>query len=166
MLSSVKSLERFIHKLSADFTFRYIVINFPAHLLRYETSDPNKYQQPFHQSPRTRNVRNACFQLQKKHRLLGKEGEYLVWSICSLLHLKHPDWDIALVFFTRSLYDLMIGLLDQWIRRFSSDELHYDPKTNLKLRVLHAWGAKEQLGIRNDLRFTRQKAWDSCRTTH
>ena len=63
------------------------------------------------------------------------------------MHLKHPEWDIALVFFTRSLYDLMIRLLDQWIRRFSSGELQYDPQTNQKLRVLHAWGAKEQPGL-------------------
>ena len=63
------------------------------------------------------------------------------------MHLKHPDWDIALVFFTRSLYDLITGLLDQWIKRFSCGEMQYDPKTNLKLRVFHAWGAKEQPGL-------------------
>ena len=63
------------------------------------------------------------------------------------MHLKHPDWDIALVFFTRSLYELMISLLDQWIRRFSGGELHYDPQTNQKLRVFHAWGAKDQPGL-------------------
>lgn len=63
------------------------------------------------------------------------------------MHLKHPEWDIALVFFTRSLYDLMIQSLDQWIRRFSGGELSYNPKTNKKLRVLHAWGGKEQTGF-------------------
>ncbi|WP_321170115.1 DEAD/DEAH box helicase [Mastigocoleus testarum] len=63
------------------------------------------------------------------------------------MHLKHPEWDIALVFFTRSLYDPIIRLLDQWIRRFSGGELQYDPQNNYKLRVLHAWGAKEQPGF-------------------
>lgn len=63
------------------------------------------------------------------------------------MHLKHPDWDIALIFFTRSLYDVTITLLDQWMRRFSAGEMNYDPKTNKKLRVLHAWGGKEQAGF-------------------
>jgi superfamily I DNA and RNA helicase len=83
-------------------------------------------------------------------RIRGVAGSGKTVLLCQKaahMHLKHPDWDIALVFFTRSLYDLMIGLLDQWIRRFSCGEIQYDPKTNLKLQVLHAWGAKEQPGF-------------------
>ncbi len=79
--------------------------------------------------------------------IAGSGKTVLLCQKAAHMHLKHPDWDIALVFFTRSLYNLMIGLLDQWIRRFSGDELNYDPKTNLKLQVLHAWGAKEQPGF-------------------
>ncbi|MFM7367780.1 MAG: DNA/RNA helicase, partial [Sphaerospermopsis kisseleviana] len=79
--------------------------------------------------------------------IAGSGKTVLLCQKAASMHLKHPDWDIALVFFTRSLYDLMIGLLDQWIRRFSCGEMHYDPKTNLKLQVLHAWGAKEQPGL-------------------
>ncbi|WP_017654073.1 DEAD/DEAH box helicase [Fortiea contorta] len=79
--------------------------------------------------------------------IAGSGKTVLLCQKAAHMHLKHPDWDIALVFFTRSLYDLMIGLLDQWIRRFSCGEMQYDPKTNLKLRVLHAWGAKEQPGL-------------------
>jgi superfamily I DNA and RNA helicase len=83
-------------------------------------------------------------------RIRGVAGSGKTVLLCQKaahMHLKHPDWDIALVFFTRSLYDLIIGLIDQWIRRFSCGELQYDPKTNCKLRVLHAWGAKEQPGL-------------------
>ncbi|AFY35229.1 DEAD/DEAH box helicase [Calothrix sp. PCC 7507] len=83
-------------------------------------------------------------------RIRGVAGSGKTVLLCQKaahMHLKHPDWDIALVFFTRSLYDLMIGLLDQWIRRFSCGESQYDPKTNPKLQVLHAWGAKEQPGF-------------------
>ncbi|MFK0732946.1 MAG: ATP-binding domain-containing protein [Gloeotrichia echinulata IR180] len=79
--------------------------------------------------------------------IAGSGKTVLLCQKAAHMHLKHPDWDIALVFFTRSLYDLMIGLLDQWIRHFSCGEIHYDPKTNLKLQVLHAWGAKEQPGF-------------------
>jgi len=63
------------------------------------------------------------------------------------MHLKHPDWDIALVFFTRTLYELMISLVDRWLRRFSNGDLQYDPKTNKKIRLLHAWGAKDHPGL-------------------
>ncbi|MBS9388397.1 MAG: ATP-binding domain-containing protein [Dolichospermum sp. WA123] len=79
--------------------------------------------------------------------IAGSGKTVLLCQKAAHMHLKHPDWDIALVFFTRSLYDLMIGLLDQWIKRFSCGEMQYDPKTNSKLRVFHAWGAKEQPGL-------------------
>ncbi|MDJ0619145.1 MAG: ATP-binding domain-containing protein [Calothrix sp. MO_192.B10] len=79
--------------------------------------------------------------------IAGSGKTVLLCQKAAHMHLKHPDWDIALVFFNRSLYDLMIGLLDRWIRRFSGGELHYDPETNQKLRVFHAWGAKEQPGL-------------------
>ncbi|KYC42000.1 DNA/RNA helicase [Scytonema hofmannii PCC 7110] len=79
--------------------------------------------------------------------IAGSGKTVLLCQKAAHMHLKHPDWDIAIVFFTRSLHDLMIKLLDRWIRRFSSGELTYDPKTNHKLRVLHAWGAKEHPGL-------------------
>jgi len=79
--------------------------------------------------------------------IAGSGKTVLLCQKAAHMHLKHPDWDIALVFFTRSLYDLITGLLDQWIKRFSCGEMQYDPKTNLKLRVFHAWGAKEQPGL-------------------
>lgn len=79
--------------------------------------------------------------------IAGSGKTVLLCQKAAHMHLKHPDWDIALVFFTRSLYDLMTGLVDQWIRRFSGGELQYEEKTNHKLQVLHAWGAKEQPGF-------------------
>ncbi len=79
--------------------------------------------------------------------IAGSGKTVLLCQKAAHMHLKHPEWDIALVFFTRSLYDPMIRLLDQWIRRFSSGELQYDPQSNQKLRVLHAWGAKKQPGL-------------------
>ena len=79
--------------------------------------------------------------------IAGSGKTVLLCQKAAHMHLKHPEWDIALVFFTRSLYDPIIRLLDQWIRRFSGGELQYDPQNNYKLRVLHAWGAKEQPGF-------------------
>jgi len=67
------------------------------------------------------------------------------------MHFKHPDWEIALVFFTRSLYDAIVTVVDRWMRRFSNGEVAYDPNKNNKLKVLHAWGAKQQPGFYSTL---------------
>jgi superfamily I DNA and RNA helicase len=83
-------------------------------------------------------------------RLRGVAGSGKTILLCQKaahMHLKHPEWDIALVFFSRTLYDTIIGLLDRWLRRFSNGEIGYDQKENHNLRVLHAWGAKEQPGF-------------------
>lgn len=83
-------------------------------------------------------------------RLRGVAGSGKTVLLCQKaahMHLKHPDWDIALVFFTRTLYDPITGLLDRWLRRFSNGDVGYDPQTNPKLRVLHAWGGKERPGL-------------------
>jgi superfamily I DNA and RNA helicase len=85
--------------------------------------------------------------MQRIRGIAGSGKTVLLCQKAAHMHIKHPDWDIALVFFSRSLYDQMISLVDKWLRRFSGGELQYDPKTNTKLRVLHAWGAKEQPGL-------------------
>lgn len=78
--------------------------------------------------------------------IAGSGKTVLLCQKAAHMHLKHPDWDIALVFFSRSLYELIIQQLDKWLRRFSHGEVQYDPK-NPKLRSLHAWGAKSQPGL-------------------
>ncbi|NET08498.1 MAG: ATP-binding domain-containing protein [Symploca sp. SIO2B6] len=99
------------------------------------------------------------FDLQQEHigkeippgpqRIRGIAGSGKTVVLCQKaahMHLKHPDWDIALVFFSRSLYHPIIAQLDKWLRRFSAGEVGYEPK-NSKLRPLHAWGAKNQPGL-------------------
>lgn len=99
------------------------------------------------------------FDLQQEHigkeippgpqRIRGIAGSGKTVLLCQKaahMHLKHPEWDIAFVFFSRSLYHNIIAQLDKWMRRFSGNEVGYDPK-NLKLRSLHAWGAKNQPGL-------------------
>lgn len=100
------------------------------------------------------------FDLQQEHigkeippgfqRLRGIAGSGKTVLLCQKaahIHLKHPEWDIALVFFTRTLYDLMIGLVDKWLRRFSNGDVQYDPANNSKLRIIHAWGDKNRSGL-------------------
>jgi len=99
------------------------------------------------------------FDLQQEHigkeippgpqRIRGIAGSGKTVLLCQKaahMHLKHPDWDIAFVFWSRSLYHPIIAQLDKWLLRFSSGEVGYDPK-NGKLRSLHAWGAKNQPGL-------------------
>ena len=62
------------------------------------------------------------------------------------IHLKHPKWKIAFVFFSRSLYHTIIQEIDKWLRHFSQNQQGYEPK-NSNLLVLHAWGAKKQPGL-------------------
>ncbi len=78
--------------------------------------------------------------------IAGSGKTVLLCQKAAQMHLKHPDWDIALVFFSRSLYDPIIQQVDKWMRRFSSGEVRYDP-SNAKVRSLHAWGAKNQPGL-------------------
>lgn len=79
--------------------------------------------------------------------IAGSGKTVLLCQKAAHMHLKHPDWDIALVFFTRSLYDQIGSLIDRWMRHFSNGETAYDYKAKQKLRVLHAWGARDQPGL-------------------
>jgi superfamily I DNA and RNA helicase len=83
---------------------------------------------------------------QRVRGIAGSGKTILLCQKAAHMHLKHPDWDIAVVFFTRSLYDQIIRTLDSWLRHFSSGEVSFDPATS-KLKVLHAWGSKEQPGF-------------------
>jgi superfamily I DNA and RNA helicase len=82
--------------------------------------------------------------------IAGSGKTVLLCQKAAQMHLKHPGWDIALVFFNRSLYDVMTGTLDKWLRRFTKGAQGYDP-ANSKLKVLHAWGATNQPGFYREL---------------
>jgi len=78
--------------------------------------------------------------------IAGSGKTVLLCQKAAIMHLKHPEWDIAVVFFSRSLYSTIVELLDKWLRRFSNGEMGYK-SDNGKLRSLHAWGAKNQPGL-------------------
>ena len=78
--------------------------------------------------------------------IAGSGKTVLLCQKAAYMHLQHPEWDIALVFFTRSLYDLMESQVDFWLRYFSNGERGYD-KNNSKLKVFHAWGAQDRNGL-------------------
>ncbi len=79
--------------------------------------------------------------------IAGSGKTVLLCQKAAYMHLQHPEWDIALVFFTRSLYDLMEKQVDFWLQKFSNGEKKYDPE-NSRLKVFHAWG---EVGGQNGL---------------
>ncbi|NJK67490.1 MAG: ATP-binding domain-containing protein [Microcoleus sp. SU_5_3] len=78
--------------------------------------------------------------------IAGSGKTVLLCQKAAIAHLKYPDWDIALVFFSRSLYEPIAAQLDKWLRRFSNDEIGYD-RHNQKLKILHAWGSQHRPGL-------------------
>lgn len=86
-------------------------------------------------------------------RIRGIAGSGKTVMLCQKaahMHVKHSDWDIALVFFTRSLYEPIIAMIDGYVRQFTQGTQHYQPQTS-RLRVLHAWGAKQQAGLYTEI---------------
>lgn len=65
------------------------------------------------------------------------------------MHLRHPDWKIAVIFFTQSLYDTITNTIDMYIRSFTNGQAHYDSSSNLK--ILHAWGRKNKNGFYREI---------------
>lgn len=78
--------------------------------------------------------------------IAGSGKTVLICQKAALMHLKHPDWDIAVVFFTQSLYDAYQRGIDQWVRRYTGGSQSYDPQ-NSRVKVLHAWGSRNKPGL-------------------
>ncbi|MBD2212954.1 ATP-binding domain-containing protein [Nostoc linckia FACHB-104] len=78
--------------------------------------------------------------------IAGSGKTVLLCKKAAWMHWYHPEWDIALVFFTRSLYDQAVRLVGEWVQFFSGGDRQYDPCTS-RLKILHAWGDAEQPGL-------------------
>jgi len=62
------------------------------------------------------------------------------------IHIEHPDWTIGFVFFTRSLYQDIKGLITDYCDQPGNCKPNWD-----KLKVRHSWGAVDQDGFYSDL---------------
>lgn len=78
--------------------------------------------------------------------IAGSGKTVLLCQKAAHIHLKHPDWKIAFVFFSRSLYHPIIEQIDRWLRHFSGDRQGYDVH-NPNFRIFHAWGSRKQPGL-------------------
>ncbi|MCO5164859.1 MAG: ATP-binding domain-containing protein [Planctomycetes bacterium] len=74
---------------------------------------------------------------------LAGSGKTIVLALkASFLHMEHPDWNIAVTFHSRALYQQFQDL----IRRFCFDKMYNEPDWT-KLRLLHAWGSADRTGV-------------------
>ena len=82
-------------------------------------------------------------------RIRGVAGSGKTVILCqkaALMSIKYPEWQIALVFFSRSLYSYIIQQVDYWLRYFTQDRLGYE-RDRSGLKIMHAWGSKSQPGF-------------------
>ncbi|MDJ0686921.1 MAG: pentapeptide repeat-containing protein [Xenococcaceae cyanobacterium MO_188.B32] len=82
--------------------------------------------------------------------IAGSGKTVILCQKAALMHLKYPDWQIAFVFFSRSLYPKIIEQIDKWIRHFTNNQQTFD-RHNSNLKILHAWGGKTQPGFYSTL---------------
>ncbi len=85
---------------------------------------------------------------QRLRGLAGTGKTVLLAKRAAKIHIKYPDWTIGFVFFTRSLYDQILELIALYHREMHPE--HQEPNWR-QLKVLHAWGGKNQQGFYYDL---------------
>jgi superfamily I DNA and RNA helicase len=74
---------------------------------------------------------------------LAGSGKTIVLAMkASYLHLKNPEWRIAVTFYTRSLYQQLTRLVRRFSFEFVKDEPNWD-----RLTILHGWGSSYSLGM-------------------
>ncbi|MGA3080063.1 MAG: ATP-binding domain-containing protein [Terracidiphilus sp.] len=74
---------------------------------------------------------------------LAGSGKTVVLALkAAYLHSANPEWDIAVTFNTRALYQQFKDL----VRRFCFDHTEDEPNWS-KLRIMHAWGSSRQPGL-------------------
>jgi superfamily I DNA and RNA helicase len=74
---------------------------------------------------------------------LAGSGKTIVLAMkAALMHFSNPSWDIAYIFYNKSLYELIIEYITKFTQHFFKAKPNWD-----KLRVLHGWGNKTQDGL-------------------
>lgn len=74
---------------------------------------------------------------------LAGSGKTVVLALkAAYLHAQHPEWRIAITFYSRSLYQQLKDL----IRRFSFEHLNDEPDWD-RIQILHSWGGHGRAGL-------------------
>ncbi|MEL7078654.1 MAG: hypothetical protein AAFY50_06305 [Cyanobacteria bacterium J06648_1] len=89
---------------------------------------------------------------QRLRGLAGTGKTVLLAMRAAKMHCQYPDWDIAFVFFTKSLYSQTCRLIEIAYRELLNKrgEEQHGPNWD-KLKVLHSWGGKKGGGFYADL---------------
>lgn len=74
--------------------------------------------------------------------IAGSGKTVLLAMKAAAMHSKNPDWDIALTFNTRSLYDIIRSHARRFYTHFTEEEPDWG-----RLDVLHAWGGSSEHGL-------------------
>lgn len=81
----------------------------------------------------------------------GIAGSGKTLKICqkaAYIHAKHPEWKIAVVFFSRSLYGYITRLVKKYTRL---NGIKWNPENPGNLEVIHAWGGKRKKGLYSEI---------------
>jgi len=74
---------------------------------------------------------------------LAGSGKTVVLALkAAYLHSQHPEWDIAITFYSRALFQQFRDLIERFSLEHSGDKPNWE-----KIRVLHSWGAAGEPGI-------------------
>jgi superfamily I DNA and RNA helicase len=74
---------------------------------------------------------------------LAGSGKTIVLALkAAYLHVRHPEWRIAVTFQSRSLYQQLVDLTTRFTFEQSRDNPDFD-----RLQILHAWGSQSRSGV-------------------
>lgn len=74
---------------------------------------------------------------------LAGSGKTVVLALkAAYWHAQHPDWNIALTFHSRALYQQ----IDDLVTRFAFEHMNDKPDPD-RLRIVHSWGSSGKVGI-------------------
>ena len=83
---------------------------------------------------------------QRLRGLAGSGKTVLFTRRVAQMHASNPDWEIAFVFSSRSLYEQIRNLVDKRYQRLTGETPDWS-----KLHIWHAWGSKERTGFYREL---------------
>ena len=74
---------------------------------------------------------------------LAGTGKTIVLALkAAYLHTQYPDWNILITFYTRSLRQQYVELIEKFVNDFSGEKPDWD-----HLNVLHSWGSQAEDGV-------------------
>lgn len=83
---------------------------------------------------------------------LAGTGKTIVLALkAAYLHTQHPDWNILITFYTRSLKQQYEELIEKFVDDFSGEKPDWD-----HLSILHSWGSRSEDGVYYQLTQTYQ----------